>query len=207
MAKIVCVDNGKTPDEPYNARLGFWLPPDTPYGNSQLKLFKLSERIDELNRKIIEAYALWERCISEQMLPPGVYHRHVFVLEQVVFLMRRAADELIAFISCLNHWEQTKTYPKEIEIDCIGAFLEAKLENRPSVFQRHIPIMRMLNDIANAYKHSFINSDHTLLGRYEPCIHALGLKRNKLSAGAKFYNVSCAALVNGFNELYQDAFG
>ncbi len=26
----VWIDNGKSPDEPYNARLGFWLPPDSP---------------------------------------------------------------------------------------------------------------------------------------------------------------------------------
>ncbi len=46
----VWIDNGKSPDEPYNASLGFWLPPDTPYGNFGLKLMKLCDRIDKANR-------------------------------------------------------------------------------------------------------------------------------------------------------------
>ncbi len=201
------VENGKNPDEPINANLLFWLPPDTPYGNFQLKAFKLVERVDELNRRITEAFALWTHCRSSQMLATGTYQRHVFVLEQCVFLMRRIADELISLIHCLSAWEGSGTYPDRIEINCIGALMHAAPAHRLCVFGPHMPVLETLNSISNAYKHSFINSDNTLIGEREPSLHALDLKRNNLVAGAKFHNVPCAALVADFNRLYVDANG
>jgi len=38
---LVLVTPGKSPEDSYNAGLGFRLPPDTPYGNLSLKLMKL----------------------------------------------------------------------------------------------------------------------------------------------------------------------
>jgi len=40
--------NGKKPGEPYNEVLSFWLPPDSPYGNLQLKYMKIILRLDEV---------------------------------------------------------------------------------------------------------------------------------------------------------------
>ena len=51
---MLLVKNGKDPDDLYNASLGFWLPPNTPYGNLQLKYMKIICRIDEANRKIAD---------------------------------------------------------------------------------------------------------------------------------------------------------
>jgi hypothetical protein len=48
------IDNGKSPGEPYNVGLAFWLPTDSPYGNFNLKLMKLCQRLDEANRRLID---------------------------------------------------------------------------------------------------------------------------------------------------------
>lgn len=200
------IDNGKSPDDVLNANLLFWLPPDTPYGNFQLKYMKLITRIDELNRRLQEAWALWAALHQAKgMVPPGLYERHVFVLEQCVFLMRRVADELISLVHCLDVWEATRAFPMVIKLDCIARLQHAGAGNRPAVFEPHMEVLATLNDVSNAYKHSFINSDHTLIGANEPCIHALGLKNNKLDEGAKFYNVACAGLVAGFDKFNADA--
>lgn len=74
-------------------------------------------------------------------------------------------------------------------------------EARLSVFSSHIELMQILSDIANAFKHSFINSNHTLLGSVEPRIHTLGIAYNKLSADAVFYDVPVDKLVNKYNEF------
>ena len=35
--KILFIDNGKHPEDAFNAKLTFWLPTDSPYGNFQQK--------------------------------------------------------------------------------------------------------------------------------------------------------------------------
>jgi len=55
----IWIDDGKSPDEPYDARLGFWLPPNSPYGNFSIKLMKLRERRDEANRRLAESCDFW----------------------------------------------------------------------------------------------------------------------------------------------------
>lgn len=76
-------------------------------------------------------------------------------------------------------------------------------DTRLSVFSSHVELMQILNNIANASKHSFINFDHTLLGSAEPRIHALGLPSNKLSTDAIVYDVPVDELVKKYNKFYK----
>jgi hypothetical protein len=65
-------------------------------------------------------------------------------------------------------------------------------------------VLRALNEIANAFKHSFVQSDITVIGRDEPCVQALSLDYNKLASNAKFHSVSLAWLVNEFSAFYKE---
>lgn len=60
----IWIDNGKSPDEPYDAKLDakleFGLPPNSPYGNFSVELMELCERIDEANRRLAESCAFGE---------------------------------------------------------------------------------------------------------------------------------------------------
>jgi hypothetical protein len=211
--EIPRVDNGKAPDELFNANLLFWLPADSPFGNFQLKLHKLSERVDELNRKIKEAFSLWTQCRSNRMVLPGHFQRHVYAIEDCVYLMRRVADEIIALVHCLAVFEFSGQYPTGIDVDEIGDLMKAQRESSVgavqviSIFEPHLPALATLNDIANAFKHSFINSDHTLMATEEPCIHALHLKHNRLPSGPQFYNVRLADSVLRFDRFYAEGMG
>ena len=197
------IDNGKKPDEPYNAALGFWLPPDSPYGNFQLKYMKTIQRLDEANRRINESQHHWSNFRAEGMLPVGALERHVLANEEAIYMLRRAADELVSLVWCLSKYEENGDYPNKIKVDCLGAVIAQDENERHQAFAAHIELMRILNDIANAFKHSFINSDHTLLGAEEPRIHALGLARNKLSSQPEFYDVSLLTLIEFYNEFYK----
>ena len=200
---MLLIENGKAPDDPYNARLGFWLPPDTPYGNLQLKYMKIIWRFDEANRKIIDSWNFWKECSTGGMLPTGVLERHIFSIEETVYMLRRAGDELVSMIWLLEKHEDQKKYPSRIKIDCLGAVVAQAEDARVQVFSDHVDLMEKLNDIANAFKHSFINSDHTLMGFAEPRIHALGLSYNKLSSDPVFYDVKLDELVSKYNEFYK----
>ncbi len=191
------IENGKLPTDPYNAALGFWLP-DTPYGNLQLKYMKIILRLDEANRRISDSWIFWR----SQVLMNSI-ERHVFSNEEAVYMLRRAGDELVSMIWLLEKYESNGTYPRQIKIDCLGDVISQSDEIRLSVFSDHIELMQMLNEIANAFKHSFINSDHNLIGAEEPRIHALSLKYNKLSSDAVFYDISVDELVTEYNAFYK----
>jgi hypothetical protein len=200
----IWIDNGKSPDELYSAGLGFWLPPDSPYGNFRLKLMKLCERLDEANRRLAESCTFWEQARPEGFSPPNAFQRHIYANEQAIYLLRRAADEMISLIWCLSEWQTKGSYPTEIKIDCIGALLGLSPEQHLKPCSQHIPILTQLNEIANAFKHSFVDSDITVIGRDEPCVYALSLDRNKLAAGIQFHSVSLAQLARAFTAFYKD---
>ncbi|MCM8813164.1 MAG: hypothetical protein NC924_04420 [Candidatus Omnitrophica bacterium] len=202
--KKFLIDNGKSPDEPYNARLLFWLPSDSPYGNFQLKLMKLCQQLDEANRRLSESVIFWEQARTEGVLPCNVYERHIFANEQAVYLIRRAVDEMIALIWCLTKWEKERVYPNKIEVDCIGGVVENPHNNQLELFREHRGFLKTLNEIANAFKHSFVQSDITLVGKDEPCVYVLALKYNKIKSDAKLDGVSLARLVEEFNAFYKE---
>lgn len=204
MMKSIQIDNGKRPEDPYNAKLGFWLPPDSPYGNFQLKLMKLCERLDEANRRLSESCRFWKLAKTQGIVPVNSYQRHVYANEQAIYLIRRTADELISFIWCLNEWEANKSYPKKIKVDSISGLLKQSSEQMPAyLFRNHITTLDILNKISNAFKHSFIQSDITLLGRDEPCVHAFALSYNDLDSKTEFHSVSLASLIKEFNLFYK----
>jgi len=199
------IANGKSPDEPYNARLGFWLPPDSPFGNLTLKLMKLCERLDEVNRRLRDSWTFWDAARREKILPVNAFQRHTYANEQAIYLIRRATDEIIALIWCLSEKGKTGRYPEQIRVDCIGAVLAQAQDQRLEPFRKHEALFQQLNEVANAFKHSFVNSDLTLIGRDEPSVYALSLDRNKLSAGVEFHGISLAALVAAFNTFYTES--
>jgi hypothetical protein len=201
---MLLIKNGKAPDEPYNARLSFWLPPDTPYGNLQLKYMKIIWRLDEANRKIIDSWKFWQECIAGETLGTGTFERHIFSIEETIYMLRRAGDELVSMICMLENYEAQNQYPNKIKIDCFGALLAQGKNERIQVFSGHEELMEKLNDIANAFKHSFINSDHTLVGFEEPRIHALNLSFNKLSSDPVFYDVKLDDIVSEYSDFYND---
>lgn len=203
----VLIDNGKSPDEPYNAALGFWLPTDSPYGNFSLKLVKLSSRIDEANRRIRESFGFWNDANVRGILPTNAYEQHIYSSELAIYLIRRAADELIALMWCLSQWEVLGDYPEDVAVDCIGAAIEKPSDLAFDVVSKHEKVLCELNEIANAFKHSFLQTDITLFGSSEPRVHTLSLSRNKLGADAKFYDVPLKQLIQEFSAFYTDSLG
>ena len=198
----VWIDNGKSPDELYNASLGFWLPYDSPYGNLYLKLEGLCLRIDDANHRLTESRTFWEQFRSNTYNPTNVFQRHIYANEQAIYLLRRTADEMIALIWCLSEWQTNGVYPMEIEIDCIGDLLKPDQYLMPC--SQHLPMLTLLNEIANAFRHSFVDSDMNVMGRDEPYVYALSLHLNKLASGIKFHGVSLVWLAKAFTDFYKD---
>lgn len=137
------------------------------------------------------------------MLPIGAFERHIFSNEEAIYMLRRAADELVSLVWLLSKYEADNQYPRSIKIDCLGAVVSQDESSRHEAYAEHVELMKILNDIANAFKHSFVNSGQTIIGAREPRIHALALAFNKLGSAPKFYDVSISELTGKFNAFYE----
>ncbi|MFS8037551.1 hypothetical protein ACI7BZ_11415 [Xanthobacter sp. AM11] len=202
----VLIDNGKQPSDPLHIdhRL-VWLPPDTPYGNMNLKLIKIIMCADEANLRIIDAFYFWN-ILKMNDINSGynAYPRHIFATEQAIYLMRRIADDLISMIWMLDQKRKTGSWPTRIKIDSIGRALQEHSIEESGLLDRNRNNLQTMNDISNAFKHSFVHSDLNIAGELEPVVNALALTSNNLTNPAKLHSHTVAKIVSDFNNFYRD---
>jgi hypothetical protein len=117
--------------------------------------------------------------------------------------MRKTADELISLAYVIDEWNRTGKWPVSVRVDSIGGLKESPSQELQQLFAPHDAFLATLNEIANAFKHSFINTDMTVVGSEYPVVFALALKRNKLSESPQFYSVNFAEMVVAFSNFYK----
>ena len=61
---------------------------------------KIIQRLDEANRRISDSWQFWNYCKTGGIIQIGAYERHIFSNEEAVYMLRRAADELVSFTYC-----------------------------------------------------------------------------------------------------------
>ncbi len=199
------IDNGKRPDDPLLAYVHLLpLPSDTPYGNLALKSMKIVMRVDWLNRRIGEVYASYARSTSVDPLVAAPLDQQM-IAEEVVYWIRKTADELIGLWDFMLQAVDAGVYPTGLRVDCIGSALanhNPKITGHLAGFEVSLGV---LNEVSNAYKHSFINSDITFFGRDEPVVVALAVKYNRLDRSPQFHAVTLSDVVAQFSEFYKRA--
>lgn len=194
------INIGKRPEQHFNIVHMLPLPADTPFGNMFSKYMQILTRLDHANlliRELFESYTRGKGAVD------GSITHHLLLSEELVYWIRKTADELIALVHVLNERQSAGVYPDRIKPDGIGPLLA--LKEIPTWAQPHCDFLRLLNDIANAYKHSFINSDAMLVGKDEPGIYALMLERNYLEKATTLHSIRVAELVVRFDAFFQAA--
>jgi hypothetical protein len=129
-------------------------------------------------------------------------------LKEIIYFLRVTIDELISLAYFIYCFQKEKDFPKRIEINSIGGLIGNNPPDNKDfreIFSKFNDWLKVFNNVTNAYKHSFINSDQTVIGQNEPCVPALNLHRNDLINGEKFYNLSLAEVVQNFNNFYEVA--
>ena len=97
MTTIPQVDNGKQPLELVNIVHVPQLPSDTPYGNLLLKGMNIVRRLDRVNLEVVRVFSSDVHPKREDGANPlQDIVEHQFYAEQVVYWLRKTADELIA---------------------------------------------------------------------------------------------------------------
>lgn len=181
------------------------LPSDTPYGNLNLKRLHVVSRLVHANRRLDESETTWQALrapVDPASALLGQHHR--FCVDEVVVHLRRAADEMIGLLWVLGERARSGAWPQRIGVDSIGSARTKMGDWRLDVLGNHEWLLSTLNEVANAHKHSFVDSDFQAIGRDEPCVIALPLKDNNLGNEASPYVVSLNSLVGDFNDFYLD---
>lgn len=207
MMQIPQIDNGKTPEEFINVSHLVLLPTDTPYGNLSLKWYDITRRIDMVNleiRRVFDSYIHPSKVdINKPWQDPL---KHQFYQEQVIYWIRKTTDELISIAYVIDGWKQSGSWPTTVAIDCIGALIKGKPSNNmQELFTPYMEFISILNSVSNAFKHSFINTDITIVGSEYPVVFALALKRNNTENMPEFYPISFGEIVLWFSNLYKQA--
>ena len=198
------------------------LPQSIKYGNMTLKYISILDRQKEINFLINECYTIFNKFSNKQIYNSDTeieifnlsnfISRYYFVLEYITYNVRRTVDELISLIYYLNYIKNNNgTEPNKIDIDKIGSLINSNegqsLKNQVNFFTQHDVFMNYLNDLSNAFKHSFVNSESsTLIGKDKPTINALNLHYNNSSNNKEFYSIYLDDFITCYNSFFNDSF-
>lgn len=179
------------------------MPPDTPFGNLNPKLFWVLSLLAHANMRLEETAAHWQAARAGSLGPAAVEHR--FTANEAVFAMRRAADELVTLTSVLEDRVENGTYPSKPRVDSVGAALTLDGSGKAKLWGNHRGLLSSLNDLANAHKHSFVDSNSSVIGQEQPCASALHLPHNDLEKhSVRLYVVALDDLATGYNAFLAD---
>ncbi len=113
---------------------------------------------------------------------------------------------MISLVYILDYYSNHKKYPEKIVIESIGKLLKEKCLCN-DFFSDHYDMLKTINDVSNAYKHSFLNTEiSNHIGNDEPYFFALSLSNNDLKKKPYFYPVELTNFIikySGFCTSYK----
>jgi hypothetical protein len=183
------------------------LDPDSDFGNLTVKYFVILTRIAKVNLELEKLYKDFKN-IDYYDENPIVYPKlndcyDYHKVEQIIYDLRVSTDQLICLSYVLNYKRINGKYPKKIKIDCIGKYLKTQTEYLAE-YGPFKNFLEKLNQVSNAYKHSFLNGQTmNLRGSFEPVLFALDLKYNDKSEKPVFYSIKLAGIIKEFDEMFQ----
>lgn len=176
-----------------------------------LKHMKIVQRIDHVNQKIYYIYEDWKKISQNEDFLKTDPFKHLLITEEVIYFLRTVADEIISLSYLFFYKKKYKNDPRIIKISDIGKLLNAlnkqneDYKELTEIFFSFNEWLDSFNKIANAYKHSFINTDQNLIGRDEPCIPLLNIHHNNLDTGEDLYVLSLREFIENYNDFYTTA--
>lgn len=66
-----------------------------------------------------------------------------------------------------------------------------------------MPFLKELNDISNAYKHSFINSDLRWVGKEEPVVNAMHYGYGKDNEQPFIYSMKLRTMIESYDTFFK----
>lgn len=186
--------------------------PITEYSNLSLKWIEIIQRIDNINEliknlftdfQLINADILSDKIIESYIKTP-LHYKQKFLTEQIFYWIRKTIDEIISIIYVLEYLKKYNEFPMQIKIDCIGKLLNEK-NILSKIKNKYLELFKIINDISNTYKHSFLNSEvHNHIGEKDPLVFSYGFKNNDLKKEKIFTSYKIEDIINSINPLIID---
>jgi len=183
------------------------LPTNSVFGNLSLSYLEIILRVEWANNLIERLHENYELVLNnfDQSFSsePLVFFEHKMIIEQIISCLRKTADELIS-LSWLLDELKSNSHPDKIKISCIGDLLKT-----PTVFgkgiEKHCKILKEINEISNAFKHSFINSQfHSIYNPETPTVFSYYLKYNNLKNKPSIYQISLESVLIDFSNFLKE---
>ncbi|RKS02873.1 hypothetical protein [Flavobacterium sp. 102] len=186
--------------------------PNTEFSNLTLKWVEIIQRIDNVNLLIKELFhdfdlintKMSDNVIEDSVLKTPLFYRQKFLTEQIFYWIRKTLDEMIAMIYVLEYLKKTNKYPTNIKIESIGHLIGSK-EFIVDIKDKHLNILKIINNISNTFKHSFLNSEiHNHLGELDPLVFSYGFKNNDMEKEMVFTAYKIEDVIVELNKLITD---
>jgi hypothetical protein len=197
------INNGKKPFDYYNGLTMTHLPAKTPFGNLMAAKMFVDTRIDYVNLKLTKIYEPFP--IKIEGIIPLLFPQLVDIpTEEVIYLIRRLTDDLICLWSILSNFSNSGIYGPKIAIDCVGGLLDQISQTGvPHEFYRNSEWLQNLNDVANAYKHSFAQTQLQQFSAQQPLVLAFAWKRNNTQNPVDTKLIPLSEIIAGYTLFYQ----
>jgi len=184
------------------------------WGNLSSKVSFIFSRLDYLNDTLVSICDKVKFYNDNFKKRNGLTSKKIKITPYIEIIhvmsdLRMIVDELIALLYIVEKRKVLGDYPRKIEIECIGdLFGKWNMNKFEDVifFIDYKVFLKIVNDITNTYKHSFIN-DHIIFLRQleKPTVYAIrnfnkefDIHKNKLIA------IPLEVIVNDFNTMFKE---
>ena len=185
------------------------IPLRSPFGNLGEKYLFIMYRLNFLNDTVKELYDLNDEFIFKKKnfiyndnLHLKIYHRIIrFSME-----IKQIMDEMICFYYVLYFHKLNDSWPNKIKIDCIGKYINTNNTIHFSFLDKYRILLDNTNNISNATKHSFVNSEIIWLENRtsDPLLLAYFQQQNDRKNKVTLHTIKLTDFITEFNNFLND---
>jgi hypothetical protein len=178
------------------------LPTDSDFGNLTVSWMDIVTRFECINDSIVQIYQDFDNLYTNKkssMIFLDQAYKQKLLIEQIFYWLRKSADEIISILYLLDYFKTHKKYPKKINTSSIGDVLKSEGPIKKAL-SKHVDHLQILNEISNAYKHSFLNSQiNDRRGSEYPVVFSCNLHHNDLKNKPEFHIHDLRKILNAYN--------
>lgn len=184
-------------------------PSNCPFGNLDIKYILMMTRLNMLNETIKQIHELHEASFDARQKKEYVGntpYKVIVLTSRFSCEIKIIADEMFCLNYILEEYRKTGSWIKKIKADRIGVQYWEKDTIGFEAFNSNPQLMKDMNGMANAVKHSFVNSEALWIRNIEriPKLIAFHNPHNDLEKGLTPYIIKLPDFVESFNKFLNE---
>ena len=200
-----------TPDNEVSRQVNSTLGWSEKWGHLDQKFLFILQRIDYLNDLSSSIFEIVKenrrKLLNHEYIRGKDGVKPYIEIIHLVNDVRMIIDELISLLYISECKTETGDFPDKIRVSSIGEFIEKINKNNTSkleFFKEYIEFLTTINEVSNAYKHSFINSEILFYRQKEyPIILAAKNPYNKVANQRVLIAENLELFIDNFNDLFE----